>query len=116
MQRLVAYPWPGNVRELQNVIERAVVLSPGPVLDLDRGVFGSAAPASPSTALPPGGGEGLDASLEGLERRRILEALDRTRGVIEGPNGAARLLQVHPNTLRSRMERLGIERRRHETS
>jgi formate hydrogenlyase transcriptional activator len=116
MQRLVAYPWPGNVRELQNVIERAVVLSPGPVLDLDRGVFGSVAPASPSTALPPGGGEGLDASLEGLERRRILEALDRTRGVIEGPNGAARLLQVHPNTLRSRMERLGIERRRHETS
>jgi formate hydrogenlyase transcriptional activator len=55
-------------------------------------------------------------TLEEMERRHILAVLEQTGGVIEGPKGAARILDLHPNTLRSRMEKLGIRRRRHEAS
>jgi formate hydrogenlyase transcriptional activator len=120
MQALGRYPWPGNIRELQNVIERAVVLSRGSVLELDDSVF---APSShlPSEATPRPrettaevegrvGSEGLGEMLENIERAHIIAALERSRGVIEGPHGAAQSLKVHPNTLRSRIEKLGIRR------
>jgi formate hydrogenlyase transcriptional activator len=127
MERLQAYSWPGNVRELQNVIERAAVLSPGRVLDLEPGfVLPEAAgaatagrPSGPAAQAPPAPGtrDGSPAStLVDVERRHILEVLSSTRGVIEGPQGAARVLQLHPNTLRSRMKRLGIRRAPHEIS
>jgi formate hydrogenlyase transcriptional activator len=114
MERLVSYAWPGNVRELQNVIERGVVLSPGGVLELDRDLRPSASAAAAPRAEPAGAG--LAALLEETERRHILAALEQAGGVIEGSKGAARILKLHPNTLRSRMEKLGLKRPRHEPS
>jgi formate hydrogenlyase transcriptional activator len=110
LDRLVAYDWPGNVRELQNVIERAVVLTPGTVLELDGDLLGTAAPAAPVRPSPVEPGPGLAETLEEVERAQIAAALQRSGGVIEGPRGAAGLLRMHPNTLRSRMEKLGIRR------
>jgi formate hydrogenlyase transcriptional activator len=113
---LMRYDWPGNVRELQNFIERAVVLCRGPVLTLDPGLLpaiaaheaevGEHAVAAVATAA----GANPDTTLLEIERRHILSVLDQARWVIEGPKGAARVLGLHPNTLRSRMKKLGIRR------
>jgi formate hydrogenlyase transcriptional activator len=119
LDRLVAYDWPGNVRELQNVIERAVVLSPGTILELDGDLLRAAAArgAPPVTAAaPPLPDGGLADKLEALERAQITAALQRCGGVIEGARGAAGLLKIHPNTLRSRMDKLGIRRSGPEAS
>jgi formate hydrogenlyase transcriptional activator len=108
MERLLGYPWPGNIRELENVIERAVILSPGPVLDVDPQVLpaiGAEAP-SPPAAADAGGGP----SLEEAERRHIVATLKRCGWVVDGPEGAARVLGLHPSTLRSRLKKLGIRR------
>jgi len=120
MDRLVSYPWPGNIRELQNVIERAVVLSRGPALELDRDLLpGTAGPgpepgverhAERDRPVAKSAASGLAAALEETERAHIVAALERADGVIEGPRGAAKILEMHPNTLRSRMEKLGIRR------
>jgi PAS domain S-box-containing protein len=108
MRRLIAYRWPGNIRELENVLERAVILAAGPILDfeIDRDR------PWPATSL-----EGASSpSLEEVERRHILAILDRTNWVIEGPRGAAGMLGLHPNTLRSRLKKLGISRSAHDPS
>jgi formate hydrogenlyase transcriptional activator len=112
MERLVRYPWPGNIRELQNVIERAVVLSRGPALELGRDLLPSPGtePQKPEPAPGRSTPAGLAAALEETERAHILAALERAEGVVEGPRGAAKLLDIHPNTLRSRMDKLGIRR------
>ncbi len=112
MALLVSYDWPGNVRELQNVIERAVVLAAGPVLALDRDLLPAAAKSISHPAAADRSTESLPAedALEEVERRHILRVLESTRGVIEGPKGAARILSLHPNTLRSRMKKLGVQR------
>jgi formate hydrogenlyase transcriptional activator len=130
LQMLARYPWPGNVRELQNIIERAVVLCQGNVLVLGRNFLPTleqseattalksrAASASPMPVSPPALGNAPPPStLEEVERCHILEVLAQTGWTIDGPNGAARLLSLHPNTLRSRMKKLGIQRPRHEIS
>jgi len=126
MNLLVNYPWPGNIRELQNVIERGVVLSQGPVLTLDRDLLPVAPDARATSAGDVRHGEveppparsapSEPPSLEDVERRHILAVLDQTGGVIEGPRGAARILNLHPNTLRSRMKKLGIRRPTHDSS
>jgi formate hydrogenlyase transcriptional activator len=115
MQRLMSYAWPGNVRELQNVIERAVVLATGRTLDLDPELTPTASAAKGpaiAPAVPTSGetAEGLAGVLDGVERAHILAALQQSGGVVDGARGAARLLKMHPNTLRSRMEKLGIKR------
>jgi formate hydrogenlyase transcriptional activator len=119
MTRLVAYAWPGNVRELQNVIERAAVLAEGPVLELDdqlrlaspvAAALPSEGPTPPPVEAPGLDRSGLARALDEVERGYIVAALSRSRWVIEGPRGAAQLLKLHPNTLRSRMEKLGIRR------
>ena len=119
-QTLLAYSWPGNIRELQNLIERALILSAGPVLDLE-GDIGNASGAYPVFSAPvPEVLPELDQSplktLQEVERAHILAALDQTHGVIEGANGAAKTLGMHPNTLRHRMEKLGIKRSAHRIS
>jgi predicted ATPase/GAF domain-containing protein len=132
MDQLVNYSWPGNVRELQNVIERGVILSSGSVLRLDRnlvpdlgssqGVTERAAVMIPDVGREawtrgPSPSHSNDApSLEEVERSHIMEILRRTTWIIEGPRGAARILNLHPNTLRSRMKKLGIKRSSHEIS
>jgi PAS domain S-box-containing protein len=116
MDMLTRYDWPGNIRELQNVIERAVVLSRGPYLKLGADllpVTGLAAPSEVARARPsdpPTSVSMGDATLEQVEKRHILEVLSQTQWVIEGDRGAAKILDLHPNTLRSRMKKLGIER------
>ncbi|MGH7266806.1 MAG: sigma 54-interacting transcriptional regulator, partial [Candidatus Rokuibacteriota bacterium] len=114
LERLRRYPWPGNVRELQNVIDRGVILARGPVLTLESDVLPGLPPGA--VAGPPPGPSAGAPSLEEVERRHILAVLGRTDGVIEGPNGAARILALHPNTLRSRMKKLGITRTGHGIS
>jgi len=117
MELLSRYNWPGNIRELQNVVERAVVLSSGPVLRLGPDLLPASSPASateevvPTSVVAQGeNGPSKHASLENVEKRHILEVLKQTGWVIEGPRGAAKILSLHPNTLRSRMKKLGIER------
>jgi formate hydrogenlyase transcriptional activator len=109
MQRLTTYAWPGNVRELQNVVERAAIFAQGPVLELESGTFGNAeaAQAPPAVSQRAAGAPG-DRSLHEMERLHIIDVLKFTGGVVEGARGAATILGLHPNTLRSRMKKLGI--------
>jgi transcriptional regulator with GAF, ATPase, and Fis domain len=105
MHRLVGYPWPGNVRELENVLERAVVLCSGSTLEI--GPLLEAKPPAPPTPSSP---ESSPTGLQDLERSHILAVLKQTRWVIDGERGAAKILQIHPNTLRSRLKKMGISR------
>jgi len=114
MERLVAYDWPGNVRELQNIIERATVLSSGRVLELGRDLLPVGRPVGAAFTRPEAAADAV--TLEEMQRRHIREALERSRWVVEGPAGAAKALGLHPNTLRSRMSRLGIARPPHGIS
>jgi formate hydrogenlyase transcriptional activator len=105
MTALIQYPWPGNIRELQNVIERAVIVSTGPVLNL------SADELQLSTDAPPVSrhcSRNLRATLEDAERQEIVAALEKTIGKVAGPDGAAALLGLSRSTLQSRMQKLGI--------
>ncbi len=120
-QKLMSYSWPGNVRELQNVIERALVLCNGPTLDLEIDLPGlSVNPGLQDPPLTVSETHNADQSslqtLQEVERAHILAVLQQTHGVIEGSNGAAKTLAMHPNTLRHRMEKLGIKRPSHRIS
>src|SRR5579871_244165 len=115
MSALVRYPWPGNIRELQNVIERAVILTNGPVLavrsdDLRTNGHTPVSAAAPVNghALPAPAKAGMRAALEEAERQQILEALEQTNWVVAGPEGAAARLGLKRSTLQSRMQKLGI--------
>ncbi len=124
MDAFSAYHWPGNVRELQNLVERAVIRSdngvlPNPlsasqasrcsVLKLERDLL----PVEESGGKEEPGGmpepEPTD-TLDEIQRQHILRVLGRTGWVISGPSGAGAILNLHPNTLRSLMNRLGIRR------
>jgi formate hydrogenlyase transcriptional activator len=100
MEALSRYPWPGNVRELENLVERAVILSRGPVLRVPlaelRGTDGASAPAV--------------ATLEQMERDHILHALVDSKWRLSGPAGAAARLGMKRTTLQSRMKKLGIQK------
>ena len=105
MRQLIDYNWPGNVRELENLLARAVVLSPGEVLDAPLDLV--AAHGSPEAASL----ESLPSqSLEDAERFHVERVLTSTNWVVEGPKGAARILEMNPSTLRSLMKRLGVRR------
>ena len=114
MALLLAYTWPGNVRELAAVIDRAVILGEGKGVEIvkalgvtpdistpSRGAH-SATPIAPPTASTP-------VPLQAVMKQHIEAALAATHGRVEGPYGAARLLQINPHTLRGRMRKLGIK-------
>ena len=104
MDRLIAYDWPGNIRELRNVLERALVLSPGPVLRLEE--LGE----SPKAAVPAPTARRGARALEDVEREHILRTLEACDWRVKGQGNAAAQLKLHPNTLQSRMKKLGIRR------
>jgi formate hydrogenlyase transcriptional activator len=102
VQALQTYPWPGNVRELRNVTERAMIITTGPLLHL---------------VLPNIEQSGADQSgtLEEVEKRHIIDALNTTGWRVSGKDGAAEILGLNPKTLESRMQRLGIHRSKKNT-
>jgi len=114
--QLNRYSWPGNIRDLQNTIERAAVLATGSelVVDWDLGppavpAAGAAGRTSAREAQPPQRpADGEHQSLEAIEREHIIATLRKTRGVVEGPHGAAHLLDMNPSTVRFRMKKLSI--------
>jgi formate hydrogenlyase transcriptional activator len=108
----VAYHWPGNIRELQNLIERAVILSTGPVLNVPLHDLQSQPSAAAPANAPANGRPRKIETLEEVERRHVLETLQATDWVVGGPKGAAVLLGLKRSTLQVRMEKLGIRRAR----
>ncbi|TAL06791.1 MAG: GAF domain-containing protein [Verrucomicrobia bacterium] len=131
MQRLTRYSWPGNIRELQNVIERAVILSPGKTLELAEELRAPAPLPGSSrreeaqtekvesrnlkaerdqSLVTSAATEKTDGALDDVERRHIQAILNQTNWMIEGERGAANILKMNPSTLRSRMQKLGIKR------
>lgn len=114
MTALARYPWPGNIRELQNVIERAVIITTGPVLTVRTEDLRpqSQAPASTATAnghvSAPPSTKNMRAALEQAERQQIMDALQKANWIVAGPEGAAARLGLKRSTLQSRMQKLGI--------
>lgn len=98
MDRLMAYHWPGNVRELENVIERAIVISRGSILELGKLPFRENVDFDKSDAI----------TLEQVEKAHILKILELTKWRVSGKKGAAEILGINPQTLFSRMRKLGI--------
>ena len=103
MEKLMAYAWPGNIRELSNMIERAVILGGPKITFLELGTLKTRASFSESSL-----------KLKDMERRRILEALERTNGKVGGNDGAAALLGLNRTTLIHRMKKIGIKIERHQ--
>jgi formate hydrogenlyase transcriptional activator len=131
MRQLTSYPWPGNIRELQNVIERAVILSPGNTLKLaeelrapsallginqreeaqiQRSEVGAKKSKEDKSLVTSSATNKENGSLEDVERQHIETILAQTNWMIEGERGAANILKMNPSTLRSRMQKLGIRR------
>jgi formate hydrogenlyase transcriptional activator len=103
MQALTRYHWPGNIRELQNVIERAVILSMGPVLRVPLSELKQVGVNGQANSTRQG-------TLEEVQRKHILEVLEDTGWVLGGPNGAAARLGLKRSTLQFRMRKVGISR------
>ena len=98
MDKLMTYSWPGNVRELRNVVERAMIVSKGNVLDLSH-----------LEMVPPSAARPRVLSLEEMERQYIQEVIAIAHGKIKGKEGAAELLGLNPSTLYSRMRKFGVK-------
>ena len=102
---LQAYSWPGNVRELEHLIHRAVLLCEDGVIRAGDLLLPSVGHRARDAVPPaPAAGEGLD------EKQQIVEALQATHGRIYGVHGAAALLGMHPEKLRYRMQKYGLQR------
>jgi len=115
LDRLVAYDWPGNVRELENLVERALIVAEGNILDIDPRWLNAALSPRLAFALPHSAartlneeGGGPCTSLRDREKRTILDALDQCSGKIYGVDGAAARLGLKPTTLYGKMRKHGI--------
>jgi DNA-binding NtrC family response regulator len=106
MDTLTSYGWPGNIRELRNIIERAMILSPGTVLKLDSGFPMNTGHTHASSQSHKRTGE----TMEEVERAHIKMVLEACDWKILGKNGAAEYLGLKRTTLQSRMKKLGIKR------
>jgi transcriptional regulator with GAF, ATPase, and Fis domain len=106
MRELTRYDWPGNIRELQNVIERAVIVSPDGVLRLPEPLMQSTTALANESRMS--NDSTIVSTLDEAEREHILRALEATGWRINGPKGAAAMLKMHPSTLRFRMKKLGL--------
>ena len=104
IERLKEYFWPGNIRELENIVERAVILSTGDTLEINESLLTTLSDVSPR--------EDRLLSLEDIEREHIIKVLNQTGWQIHGDKGAAKILGLNPSTLRTRMVKLGIKRKR----
>jgi hydrogenase-4 transcriptional activator len=104
LQRLARHPWPGNVRELENAVERALIQHRRGPLSFHPVIQAPMVTDPPFSAVA---GRPL-LTLDEAMRRHITTALETARGKVSGPGGAAAALDVHPNTLRNRMKKLGI--------
>ena len=104
MNALIKYDWPGNIRELENRIERALIITSGDSLHFGDWIPSYNAEVSEATGNPE------QLKMEEVERKHVLKILNQTNWKVSGDNGAARILGLNPNTLYSRMKKLGIER------
>ena len=106
MELLMNYYWPGNVRELEHILERAMIVTSGDTLEIDPTWL---SPQGASVAKPDG-----QLTMADIERRGILEALERSGGKIYGRGGAAEALGLKPSTLYGKMRkhRIRTEKRR----
>ena len=115
METLQNYPWPGNVRELQSVITRAAIVTQGAKLQLAERLLQRTGEPSPLAETTDSATATVFSSddfltLDELERRYILSVLEKTGWRVSGEGGAAEILGLNPNTLRSRLQKLGIRR------
>ena len=101
LARLQNYAWPGNIRELENVIERAAILSPGALIEVEESLV-----TTPESEPQPH----ASGTLEEVERAYILGVLEESGWVIEGEGGAAAVLGLNPSTLRGRLRKLGVKK------
>jgi len=110
--KLYEYDWPGNVRELKNVIERAVILSPGNVLRLDLSMphMRAERPAQVAPVAERITGILTEKEMRDYQKQNLISALQETNWRVSGPDGAAELLGVRPTTLADRIRVLGIKR------
>lgn len=116
---LARYPWPGNVREMAAVMDRAVLIGQGRVLEVAGalGTWSSTVPPSHHDARGASSASGIEADpgaiapLDAVMKGHIEKALLHTNGRVDGPHGAARLLRINPHTLRARMRKLKIDGR-----
>ena len=102
MQRLMLYSWPGNIRELQNLVERSMILTKGPVLRVPLDELKAHGAHAAGSARPR--------TLQEAEREHVLGALEETHWVLGGANGAAARLGMNRSTLQFRLKKLGIAR------
>ena len=101
IERCLLYPWPGIVRELENLVERSVILCPGPVFSMDPLLDADALARAPSR-VP---------RFDEAVREHLIHVLEMTRGKIYGPGGAAEMLGLKPSTLQAKLKKLGLNRR-----
>ncbi len=104
LKSLINYHWPGNIRELENIIERAVILTTGDTLQIDGSLLHSSQNLSAEQASS-------NTRIEDVERDHIIKVLNQTNWQVHGNNGAARILDINPSTLRTRMAKLGIKKK-----
>ncbi|MFT6088120.1 MAG: transcriptional regulator with GAF, ATPase, and Fis domain, partial [Glaciecola sp.] len=111
-KRMAAYSWPGNIRELQNVLERSAILARESIMEIPESAF----PVTNNSTLSQtdlsqlGNSNTGHGSLASIEKHHIQSVLEKTNWKVSGEGGAAEILDMHPNTLRSRMEKLAIKR------
>jgi transcriptional regulator with GAF, ATPase, and Fis domain len=108
---LINYDWPGNVRELENAVERALILRKSRILDF-KDIINPFSPDIPGNSVPK---KNKWLTMDQLVAEEIAKVLAMTGGKVEGKNGAAEILGLKPNTLRSRMKKMGIPFGRHYT-